>query len=148
MFNNSSVIVALAILILITIIGVTAILKYEVEGALKIFGVLSGLFGVVTGAFVSYFFTHQKIELQQKQVRSLIKEVNYLSKENTLLAKNTIDFTNKAQGIIQVYNETNGFDVSAFETSMSRYQSNAKDYEATTFDSDSSNNLKNINKIQ
>jgi len=52
-----SALVALGILSVLALFGVTAILRYNVEGALKIFGVLSGLIGVVTGAFVTFFFT-------------------------------------------------------------------------------------------
>lgn len=59
--------VALGILAVIALFGVTAIVRYNVEGALKIFGVLSGLIGVVTGAFVTFFFTRYPLAEAKQQ---------------------------------------------------------------------------------
>lgn len=66
-----SVIVACAILALIASVGIIAILKYKtVEEALKVWGVLSGLMGVVTGAFVTYFFTHPQIVEAKRELKT------------------------------------------------------------------------------
>jgi hypothetical protein len=55
-----SAIVAVSIVALIGAIGCTAIIHYSsVNDALKIWSSLAGLLGVITGAFVSYFFTRQ-----------------------------------------------------------------------------------------
>lgn len=57
-----SAVVASVILILIGAITVTAIREYDtVEDALKIWAALSALIGVVTGAFVAYFFTKDQV---------------------------------------------------------------------------------------
>src|SRR5437867_1025695 len=53
-----STVVALGILALIGAIVVSAIVHYNsVDDALKIWSGLTALLGVITGAFVSYFFT-------------------------------------------------------------------------------------------
>jgi ammonia channel protein AmtB len=57
-----SAVVAVAIIALIGALGITAIDTYEsVDDALKIFAALSGVIGVVTGAFVAYFFTKEQV---------------------------------------------------------------------------------------
>ncbi len=62
-----SAVVALGILALITAVGITAMVKYNAEQALKIWGALSGITGVVTGAFVTYFFTREPIKEAREQ---------------------------------------------------------------------------------
>lgn len=59
---SDSVVVALALMGLIGVVGVTAIIRYEADGASKIWGGLSGLIGIMTGSFVTFFFTHPQIE--------------------------------------------------------------------------------------
>ncbi len=52
---------------MIAAFGVAAIVRYNVEGALKILGVMSGVIGLLTGAFGTYFFTRYPIaEARQK----------------------------------------------------------------------------------
>ena len=62
-----SAVVALGLLALITAVGITAIVRYNVEQALKIWSALAGITGVVTGAFVTYFFTRQPIKDAREQ---------------------------------------------------------------------------------
>jgi MFS superfamily sulfate permease-like transporter len=58
-----STLVAIAVLTLVGWISVTVIQKYgTVDDMVKGMAVFSGLVGVITGAFVSYFFTHQTVE--------------------------------------------------------------------------------------
>jgi len=55
--------VALGLLALIGAISVSAIFHYStVDDALKFWSVLSGLVGVVTGAFVAFFFTRATVQ--------------------------------------------------------------------------------------
>lgn len=61
--SMASAIVAVSIVALIGAIGCTAIIHYSsVNDALKIWSSLAGLLGVITGAFVSYFFTRQSTQ--------------------------------------------------------------------------------------
>jgi hypothetical protein len=67
----SSALVALGILILVGAIAISAILHYNtVDDALKIWSGLTALVGVVTGAFVSYFFTRGTVQAAQQTVRA------------------------------------------------------------------------------
>ncbi|MFN2568930.1 MAG: hypothetical protein ABR564_04940 [Candidatus Dormibacteria bacterium] len=52
-----SALVALGFLALVAAITVSAIARYPVDDALKIWTPLIALLGVVSGAFISYFFT-------------------------------------------------------------------------------------------
>ena len=64
-------IVALGLLTLIGAITITAIVRYSsVEDALKFYSALSALVGVVTGAFVAYFFTRSTVQAATKTVRA------------------------------------------------------------------------------
>jgi hypothetical protein len=63
-----SALVASLILLLIGAITVMAIWKYDtVEDALKMWSALSALIGVVTGAFVAYFFTKEQVAEAKQQ---------------------------------------------------------------------------------
>ena len=84
---DGSVIVALSILGLIASISIAAIVRYpKVNDALKIIGVLSSLMGVVTGAFVTYFFTKPQIISAQESLASI-------QAENTQLQSRIADLT-------------------------------------------------------
>ena len=54
--------VAVALLATIAAIAVVAILRYSVDDALKVWSALGTLVGVVTGAFVTYFFTRGAVQ--------------------------------------------------------------------------------------
>ncbi len=62
MVNWPSAVVACMLIVLVGAIAVTAIIMYEIESALKIWAALGTLVGVLTGAFVSYFFSRTSIE--------------------------------------------------------------------------------------
>jgi len=88
--NVLSTIVALGILSLITTIAVVAMCRYNVDGALKVLGLLSGLFGVVTGTFVTYFFTREAAVIAQQraavaEVRAETAEKRYASLQSTAI---------------------------------------------------------------
>ena len=54
--------VALGMLAIIGVAGVSAIWRYDtIDDALKIWAVLGTLIGVVSGAFVAYFFTKDQV---------------------------------------------------------------------------------------
>ena len=80
--NLLSTIVALGILTLIAAIAVVAIHKYTADDALKVLGVLSGLFGVVTGTFVTYFFTREATVIAQQ--RTVVAEARAKTAELNL----------------------------------------------------------------
>lgn len=92
--NLLSTLVALGILSLIAIISIAAIMRYKAEEALKILGVLSGLFGVVTGTFVTYFFTREPITIatqraevaETRATTAELKLANLAANATTLLA--------------------------------------------------------------
>ena len=62
-----SAVVALGILALIAAIEVAAIARYDAGDAIKIWGLLGTLVGVVTGAFVTYFFTKGAADSAKKE---------------------------------------------------------------------------------
>lgn len=64
--------VALGILALIGAVAVSAIFHYKtVDDALKFWSVLSGLVGVVTGAFVAFFFTRGTVQAAAQGTEAL-----------------------------------------------------------------------------
>jgi len=65
-----SAVVAIVLLLLIGTVLVASILKYSsVDDALRYSNSLAGLLGVVTGAFVSYFFTRGTVKVAQDAQR-------------------------------------------------------------------------------
>jgi len=58
-----STVVALGVLGLIAIIALAAIVRYSADEVFKIMGILSGLIGVVTGSFTTYFFVREPAAL-------------------------------------------------------------------------------------
>lgn len=65
-----SAVVAISILALIGAVTVTAIVRYPtLEEALQIWQAMAALIGLVTGAFVTYFFTRASVETAQTQAR-------------------------------------------------------------------------------
>jgi len=55
-------VVAIALIAMVGAISIAAITVYNVDDALKIWSALSGVVGILTGAFVTYFFTRQSVE--------------------------------------------------------------------------------------
>jgi hypothetical protein len=75
-----STLVAVAILLLIGAIAITAIIHYStVDDALKIWTGLTALVGVVTGAFVSYFFTKGTTQAAQQTAQVAAQTVQVAS---------------------------------------------------------------------
>ena len=64
-----SAVVASMIIALIGAVTVAAIIEYSVGDALKMWGALSGLVGLLTGAFVTYFFTRSAVDTAQEQAK-------------------------------------------------------------------------------
>ncbi|HEY9286918.1 MAG TPA: hypothetical protein VIT43_02735 [Candidatus Dormibacteraeota bacterium] len=71
-----SAVVALALLFLVTAITIAAIARYSVDDALKIWNGLTAIVGVITGAFVSYFFTRGTVQQAISQVSKAQDEAN------------------------------------------------------------------------
>jgi uncharacterized membrane protein HdeD (DUF308 family) len=63
-----SVVVAVAVIAVVGGIALAAIAKYStVDEALKFWSALSGLVGLITGAFVTYFFSRGTIQQAQQE---------------------------------------------------------------------------------
>jgi Zn-dependent protease with chaperone function len=71
-----SAVVATALLFLVTAITIAAIARYSVDDALKIWTALTAIAGVITGAFVSYFFTRGTVKQAITQVSQAQNETN------------------------------------------------------------------------
>jgi hypothetical protein len=64
-----SAVVGVSLVLTVGAITVTAIVTYDsVDEALKFWSALSGLVGIITGAFVTYFFTRGTVQQAQQQV--------------------------------------------------------------------------------
>jgi hypothetical protein len=67
--------VAIAILALIGAVTVAAIFRYQtLAEALQIWQAMAALIGIVTGAFVTYFFTRGTVETAQGQARIALQQ--------------------------------------------------------------------------
>lgn len=68
-----SAVVGAALILIIGAVMVAAVSRYpSVDDALKIFTALSALVGVVTGAFVTYFFTRPTIQQANQQAKAQV----------------------------------------------------------------------------
>ncbi len=95
-----SVIVAVTLLAVIASVGIAAIIKYEtVEDALKIWGALSGLMGVVTGVFVTYFFTHPQIVEAERKVAEAQVEITEATLSARVASKEIEDLWKNVDGL-------------------------------------------------
>lgn len=69
--------VAIAILALIGAVTVAAIFRYStLTEVLQIWQAMAALIGLVTGAFVTYFFTRGSVESAQEQARDAMRIAN------------------------------------------------------------------------
>ena len=79
-----SVVVAVAVIGVVGAIAITAIAKYStVDEALKLWSALSGLVGLITGAFVTYFFTRGTIQQAQQEKSQAIQQTRIATAEKT-----------------------------------------------------------------
>lgn len=77
-------VVALGILALIGAITISAIFHYtSVDDALKFWSALAGLAGVVTGAFVSFFFTRATVQTARQSVETLQRTTSQARQQTT-----------------------------------------------------------------
>jgi hypothetical protein len=83
----ASSIVAVGILATIAGITIAAILRYSIDDALKIWGALSALVGVVTGSFVTYFFTRQVAQQANKRAEESAQAAQAASRQNALTSE-------------------------------------------------------------
>ena len=61
-----SAVVACALIVMVSAIGITAIIRYSVTDALKVWTALGPVIGVITGAFVTYFFTRKAVAAEKE----------------------------------------------------------------------------------
>lgn len=64
-----SAIVGVTLLLVIGAVTVAAIARYPVDDALRVWTALTAIVGVITGAFVSYFFTRGTVQQAQDQTK-------------------------------------------------------------------------------
>ncbi len=69
-----SIIVAVAIIALVGSVGLAAILRYDADNALKIWGVLGTIVGLITGSIATFFFTRQNVETVKEQASAAKEE--------------------------------------------------------------------------
>ena len=67
---SDPVTIGVALIALIVAIMVTAILRYNADGVVKIWAVMGTLIGLVTGTMGTFFFTKDKVEQQAAQVET------------------------------------------------------------------------------
>lgn len=79
-----SVVVAVAVIAVVGGIAIAAIVKYStVDEALKFWSALSGLVGLITGAFVTYFFSRGTIQQAQQEKSQAIQQTQAATAEKT-----------------------------------------------------------------
>ena len=72
-----SAVVAVAVIAVIGGVAITAIVKYStVDDALKFWSALSGLVGLITGAFVTYFFSKGSVQQAQADKEQAVQVSN------------------------------------------------------------------------
>ena len=72
---------ACALVVLVGSVAVTAIIRYNVEDALKVWVAMDTLTGVIVGAVVSYFFAQKAIKAEKMRADTL----EALARKNNLL---------------------------------------------------------------
>jgi hypothetical protein len=88
--------VAIAILVLIGAVTIAAIQKYTLGEAMQIWQAMTALIGLVTGAFVTYFFTRSSIETAQTQAH----EAMQLAQQESRRADAAHAMLTKAAGLV------------------------------------------------
>jgi ammonia channel protein AmtB len=79
-----SAVVAVAVIAIVGAIAITAIAKYStVDEALKFWSALSGLVGLITGAFVTYFFSRGNIQQAQQEKSQAIQQTQAATADKT-----------------------------------------------------------------
>jgi Co/Zn/Cd efflux system component len=79
-----SVVVAIAVIAVVGAIAITAIAKYStVDEALKFWSALSGLVGLITGAFVTYFFSRGSVQQAQTEKNQAIQQSQIATADKT-----------------------------------------------------------------
>ena len=61
------VIIAVALMALIGSIMITAIIKYDIEKVLRMWGALGAITGVLAGSMITYFFSKAEIETAEQK---------------------------------------------------------------------------------
>jgi enamine deaminase RidA (YjgF/YER057c/UK114 family) len=83
-----SAVVAIAVIAIVGGIAITAIVKYStVDEALKFWSALSGLVGLITGAFVTFFFSRATVQQAQQEKGQAIQQTRAATAEKTTALK-------------------------------------------------------------
>jgi uncharacterized membrane protein HdeD (DUF308 family) len=77
-----SAVVAIAVIAVVGGIAIAAIVKYStVDDALKFWSALSGLVGLITGAFVTYFFSRGTVQQAQQEKSQAVQQTRVATAE-------------------------------------------------------------------
>jgi membrane-bound metal-dependent hydrolase YbcI (DUF457 family) len=71
-----SAVVAVFLILLVMAVTVAAIVRYPADDAMKFWSALGPVIGVLTGAFVTYFFTRRTIATEQASAAAARKEAD------------------------------------------------------------------------
>jgi len=94
-----SAIVGVALLLAITTIASVAIWKYSVDDALKVWSALGTLVGVVTGAFVTYFFTRTAVQLANQHAQKAASRAQTAEEGAAQASRRALEAATKADGL-------------------------------------------------
>jgi hypothetical protein len=99
----ASAVVGIAVIGVVGAVAIAAIVKYStVDEALKFWSALSGLVGLITGAFVTYFFSRGNIQQAQVEKERAIRESNAARADKTTAIQ--------AAGILAGHMDKNDFE--------------------------------------
>src|SRR5438067_9550269 len=87
-----SAIVGTALILMLGGVIVAGVLRYPVDDALKLFSGFSAIVGVITGAFVSYFFTRGTVQ-QANQAAAEHAERADVEAKNAAVARKALTMT-------------------------------------------------------
>lgn len=116
--------VAIGLLAMIAAVAVAAILNYAVDDALKVWTALASLVGVVTGAFVAYFFTRGTVQQAEQSVATAKESAEGLRDTVTRLQEEMKAQRQEATRFIQIAQE-NQVAISKIMASLSQRQAEA-----------------------
>lgn len=85
--------VAIAILVVVAAIAMTSLIRYPVDDAMTVLNWLGPLLGVVTGAFVGFFFTRGQIQTAKDLAETSTKQ----AAQSMEIADSAMEDANKAQ---------------------------------------------------
>jgi hypothetical protein len=114
---TGSVIIGIALIALVAAVTIVAIIRYDVDAVLKIWGALGTLLGLVVGTMGTYFFTKDQVEQKDSQIRVTQAALQATQREKD-------DLGGKLQGLSQ--------QIASFESNKSEIQAQSKEQPTST----------------